>query len=167
MTASPYAIAFYAGLRRSEIDRLEWPDVLDGNRIATRLIVRRSKSEAGTQRRPPIADNLRSVLDDAWRRQGQPREGKVIDRSIMSGKIARRVEKAWDEAGLNRITLHECRHTYASLLMAAGYTIKELMEYIGHADLQMVNRYVKLLPQPGESDAADRLNAYLRRAENG
>jgi hypothetical protein len=28
----------------------------------------------------------------------------------------------------------------------------------------MVNRYVKLLPQPGEDDAADRLNAYLRRA---
>jgi hypothetical protein len=49
--------------------------------------------------------------------------------------------------------------------MAAGYTIKELMEYTGHADLQMVNRYVKLLPQPGEDDSADRLNAYLRRAE--
>src|SRR4051794_15682646 len=42
-----------------------------------------------------------------------------------------------------------------TLLMAAGYTIKELMEYMGHADLQMVNRYVKLLPQPGETDAAD------------
>ena len=46
--------------------------------------------------------------------------------------------------------------------MAAGYTIKELMEYMGHADLQMVNRYVKLLPQPGEDDAAERLNDYLR-----
>jgi hypothetical protein len=28
-----------------------------------------------------------------------------------------------------------------------------------------VNRYVKLLPQPGEDDAADRLNAYLKRAK--
>ena len=36
--------------------------------------------------------------------------------------------------------------------MAAGYTLKELMEFMGHADLQMVNRYVKLLPQPGEED---------------
>ena len=106
------------------------------------------------------------MLADAWERQGQPHEGKVVDRSVMSGKIGRRAEKAWDAAGLNRITLHECRHTYASLLMAAGYTIKELMEYMGHADLQMVNRYVKLLPQPGEDDAADRLDAYLRRAEH-
>ncbi len=51
----PYAIAFYAGLRRSEIYRLEWPDVLEDDHIASRLLVRRSKSEAGTQpaRRSP------------------------------------------------------------------------------------------------------------------
>ena len=83
----------------------------------------------------------------------------------MSGKLAMRAADAWWEAGLDAITLHECRHTYASLLMAAGYTLKELMEFMGHADLQMVNRYVKLLPQPGEDDAAERLNAYLARSK--
>lgn len=65
-----------------------------------------------------------------------------------SGRLASRVSKAWTEAGLTRMTLDECRHTYASLLMAAGYTVKELLEYMGHADLQMVTRYVKLLPPP-------------------
>ena len=39
----PYAIAIYAGLRRSELYRLEWPDVLDGDRIATRIHVMKSK----------------------------------------------------------------------------------------------------------------------------
>jgi integrase len=82
----------------------------------------------------------------------------------MSGKLATRATTACADAGLDRITLHECRHTYASLLMAAGHTIKELMEFMGHADLQMVNRHVKLLPQPGEHGAADRLDDYLRRA---
>src|SRR4051812_3964747 len=162
----PYAIAFYAGLRRSEIYRLEWDDVVEGDQIARRLLVRRSKSEAGSQRRPPIAANLRTVLTSAWESQGRPTTGKVVHRSVMSGKIAARVTTAWDTAGLTRITLHECRHTYASLLMAAGYTIKELMEFMGHADLQMVNRYVKLLPQPGEDDAAQRLDDYLRRSES-
>ncbi len=48
----PYALAFYAGLRRAEIHRLEMPDVqLDGYR----LLVRKSNSEPGTGRRPPIA----------------------------------------------------------------------------------------------------------------
>jgi hypothetical protein len=37
------------------------------------------------------------------------------------------------------------------------------MEYMGHANLAMVQRYVKLLPQPEECDPAERLNAYLSR----
>jgi integrase len=163
--AVPYAIAFYAGLRRAEIDRLDWTDVLDEQgAIGSRLLVGRAKSAAGTERRPPIAAPLRIVLSETWMRHGRPTRGGVVEVSVMSGKLASRALKAWTEAGLNRITLHECRHTYASLLMAAGYTVKELMEYMAHADLQMVTRYVKLLPQPGEDDAADRLNDYLSRA---
>ena len=46
--------------------------------------------------------------------------------------------------------------------MAAGYTLRELMEYMGHSSLQATERYVKLLPQPaGPDGAADRLNTYL------
>ena len=82
----------------------------------------------------------------------------------MSGKLAARADTAWSASGLRRITLHECRHTYASFLTAAGYTLKEIMEFMGHADLQMVQRYVKLLPQPEDTNPAERLNAYLRRA---
>jgi integrase len=154
----PYAIACCAGLRRSEIHRLEWPEVLEDGKIDSHLLVLRSKSEAGTQRRPPIAEPLQQILREAWLRQGRPTSGPVSERSVMSGKLASAATTAWDKAGLNRITLHECRHTYASMLMAAHYTLKELMEYMGHRDLQMVNRYVKLLPQPRDDDAADRLN---------
>jgi hypothetical protein len=50
--------------------------------------------------------------------------------------------------------------------MTAGYTLKELMEFMGHADLHIVNRYVKLLPQPGEDETAARLNDYLARARD-
>ena len=137
----PYAIACYAGLRRSEIHRLEWPEVLEEGKIASHLLVLRSKSEAGTQRRPPIAEPLQQILREAWLREGRPTEGPVSERSVMSGKLASAATAAWDKAGLNRITLHECRHAYSSMLMAAHYTLKELMEYMGHRDLQMVNRW--------------------------
>lgn len=56
-----------------------------------------------------------------------------------------------------------CRHTYASFLVAAGYTLKEIMEHMGQAGLQMVQRHTKLLPQPDEHDPAERLDAYLRK----
>lgn len=158
--AVPYALAFYAGLRRAEIKRLDWPDVeLDGYR----LVVRKSKSRAGTGRRPPIAEPLRPILLGEFMRQGRRDSGAVSAVSVMSGKIAERARKRWAAAGLEPITLHECRHTYASFLMAAGYTLRELMEYLGHSSLQATERYVKLLPPLDESDPADRLNAFLRR----
>jgi adenylate kinase len=49
--------------------------------------------------------------------------------------------------------------------MAAGSTIKELMESMGHADLQMVNRYVKLLPQSAKTtqEIASPRISYARR----
>jgi integrase len=126
----PYALAFFAGLRRSEIARLEWGDVeLDGYRLR----VRKSKSEAGTNRRPPIAEPLRTVLLEEDLRQGRPGVGRVCRVSVTSGTLPDRAYGAWAAAGLVRITLHECRHTYASFLMAAGYTLKEIMEYMGHA----------------------------------
>jgi integrase len=112
-----------------------------------RLLVRKAKSAAGTNRRPPIAEPLREILRATALRNPSDAEDSVTPVSVMSGKLAERATAAWTAAGLRQITLHECRHTYASFLMAAGYTLKELMEYTGHSDLQMVQRYTKLLPQ--------------------
>jgi integrase len=171
----PYALAFYAGLRRSEMNRLQWADV-DLERLW--LVVRKSKSAAGTGRRLPIAAPLKPILLRAYMLQRRPERGRVLGGvSVTSGRLAPRAEKAWTKAqedarergadlAVEAIGLHECRHTYASFLMAAGYTLRELMEYMGHSSLQATERYVKLLPQPadGPDGAADRLNAYLARA---
>jgi integrase len=165
----PFALAFYAGLRRSEMDRLQWED-MDLERLW--LVVRKSKSAAGTGRRLPIAAPLKPILMRAFMLQGRPEAGRVLGRvSVTSGRLAPRAAKAWssvaaeqrdEELGLHPIGLHECRHTYASFLMAAGYTLRELMEYMGHSSLQATERYVKLLPPPaGPDGAAERLNAYL------
>jgi hypothetical protein len=48
------------------------------------------------------------------------------------------------------------------MLMAAGSTIKEIVVFMGHADLQTVDRYIKLLPQHGDSNPIDRLDSSLR-----
>jgi integrase len=143
---------------------LRWEDVqLDGYR----LHVRKAKSASGTNRRPPIAAPLRDVLRQAALTFPSETDDPVSPVSVMSGKLAARATASWSRAGLQRITLHECRHTYALFLMAAGYTLKELMEFMGHSDLQMVQRYTKLLPQPEESDPAERLDAYLGGRRHG
>lgn len=181
--AVPYALAFYTGMRRSEIARLDWLDV-DLERMW--VTVRVSKSEAGTLRSMPLAAPLKPILLAARLRQGRPDRGRVTG-SAMSGKLGERAMFAWGwtvlvvgrtgpttrthrrghttwvgtDASLDPIGLHECRHTYASFLVAAGYDLKSVMSYLGHADLQTTSRYVHRLAGRNEDNAADRLNDYL------
>ena len=55
--------------------------------------------------------------------------------------------------GLRRITLHECRHTCASLI-AAGVNTKALSTYMGHASIGITfDRYGHLMPG-NEEEAA-------------
>jgi integrase len=157
--AVPYAIALYAGLRRQEIQRLRWEDLDLGKHWLT---VQKSKSEAGTMRRVPLAQPLEQMLLASAGRHGSATRARVVRVSVMSGKLAARATAAWAEEGLQRITLHECRLTFASMLMAAGYTIKEIMVFMGHADLQTVQRYIKLLPPRDERNPGERLDNYLR-----
>jgi hypothetical protein len=74
----------------------------------------RSKSDAGTHRHPPIADNLRSILATTGT-PGPTTRGKVVDRSVMSGKIALRDEAAWTATGLMESMGHAtCRCSTAT-----------------------------------------------------
>jgi integrase len=56
---------------------------------------------------------------------------------------------------------HEARHTYASFLMASGYNLKQIQEYLGHADLATTARYIKKLPVPRGTTEREKLEAYL------
>jgi integrase len=145
-------------MRRSEIGRSEWPHVFWE---ADEIMVAASKSEAGEGRRIPMVGPLKTILRQEWMRQGQPKIGPIVTRSVHSGKWQARADHVWDPANLNRITLHEARHTYASFLMAAGYNLKQIQEYLGHADLATTARYIKNLPVPRGTTERAKLDAYL------
>jgi integrase len=72
---------------------------------------------------------------------------------------------AWAKASLERITLNECRHTFASLMIAAGVNAKALSTYMGHANISItLDRYGHLMPG-NEAEAAGLLDAYLEWAD--
>ena len=124
-------------------------------------MVVRAKSDAGEGRRVPMVGPLKKILREEWMRVGRPATGPVVTRSVASGKWQARADKAWEAAGLARVTLHEARHTYASFLMAAGYNLKQIQEYLGHSDLVTTGRYIKNLPVPRGTTAREKLEAYL------
>jgi integrase len=62
---------------------------------------------------------------------------------------------------MESVTLHEARHTAASLMIAAGVNVKALSEFLGHASITITfDRYGHLLPG-SLAESASLLDAYL------
>jgi hypothetical protein len=52
---------------------------------------------------------------------------------VSKQSLSQRATRAWRAAGLEPIGLHECRHTIASLMIAAGVNAKARSTFRGHA----------------------------------
>lgn len=64
----------------------------------------------------------------------------------------------------SRSALHECRHTVASMMIAAGVNAKALSTYMGHVSVMIsLDRYGHLM-SGNEEEAAGLLDGYLARA---
>ena len=79
-------------------------------------------------------------------------------------ELQRRADAAWKAAKLERITLHECRHTFASIAIAAGVNIGTVSAALGHASVSITwDRYHHLMP--GTMDqAAGMIQTYIEAA---
>jgi hypothetical protein len=87
--------------------------------------------------------------------------GRTATQPFDAKRVQERADKAWEAAGLERITLHECRHTFAILMIASGVNVSALKVFMGHANINTtIDRYGHLLPG-GEAEAADLLDEYL------
>ena len=118
------------------------------------------KSHAG-RRKVPIAAVLRDYLDEHRLQAGGGEFALRRNVAIRPTATLERADEAWKAAGLDRITLHECRHTFASLMIAAGVNAKALSTYMGHANIGItLDRYGHLMPG-NEEEAAGLLDAYL------
>lgn len=165
-----YATAFFAGLRRGELMGLRWEDVDLVERVVrvrqnwdvkTRQLVA-PKSKAGVRELgiPELLVPYLAALDTT--------DGLVF-RSATGGPfnhraLVDRATAAWDAAGLTPIGLHEARHTYASLMIAAGVNIKTISEWMGHSSVNItLDRYGHLLPGSAKV-ALGLLDAYLAEA---
>jgi integrase len=167
-------LAVYAGLRLGEILALQWSAVdLD---LLTLRVERswdasarqfvKPKSKAGF-RNVPIVDRLALLLADHRVLLNHPSSGLLFGSDRVPGQpthptpFRRRLYAAWEDAGLEPLGLHEARHTFASMMIAAGVNAKALSSYLGHANIGITfDRYGHLMPG-SEAEARDRLNDYL------
>jgi integrase len=168
--AAMWATAMYAGLRLGELRALTWDHVdLRAGVIRVRWAYDNKtherippKSRAGV-RNVPIPSALRTHLT-AHRLASGRQEGLVFGngtRPLSPQAAYDRADRRWKKAGLNKIRFHECRHTFASFMIAAGVNAKALSVYMGHSSVTITfDRYGHLMPG-NEAEAAGLLDAYL------
>ena len=167
-----WASALYAGLRLGELQALGWNAVdLDQNVINVERSWDRvagfiePKSRAG-KRRVPIGPTLRTHLLNHRLQQGTGGNGPVFpnshgNRPFNPSTINRRAREACTKANIAKLGLHECRHSYASYMIAAGVNAKALSTYMGHSSITItLDRYGHLLPG-NEHHAAALLEIWL------
>ncbi|HWH46133.1 MAG TPA: tyrosine-type recombinase/integrase [Thermoleophilaceae bacterium] len=165
-----WATALYAGLRRGELQALRASDVdTQGGllRVERGWDVKEGpiETKGKSKRRVPIPAVLREHLLGQLLRTGRRGEdlfyGRTATLPFYPRHVTEAADAAWTEAKLKRITLHECRHTFASLMIAAGVNAKALSTYMGHASIAItLDRYGHLMPG-NEAEAAGLLDSYL------
>ena len=186
-----WATAFYAGLRRGELQALRCMDIDLGRSL---IHVRRGwdqvegeidpKSRAG-ERTIPMLAILRDYMDGQLLRTGRTGKDRIFGRSaghpFYASTIDGRAKRAWlahnlaaraaaEKDGrppslLTLLTLHECRHTFASILIETGANPKAIQEVMGHSKIQTTfDVYGHLLPGSYE-DVRARMDAYLASGE--
>lgn len=177
-----WATAFYAGLRRGELQALRCKDVDLGTNM---LYVRRGWDQVEGEIEPkspaakraiPILTILRDHLADQLRRTGRTGNDRIFGRSagevFYASTVDGRAKRAWRahnaaerEAAaegqrepelLTLLSMHECRHTFASILIDTGANPKAIQESHGPLedpdDLRRVRAPVagQLRRHPGE-----------------
>ena len=141
------AAALMTGARFGELSRLQLQDFDEANGS---VFIAESKS--GKARHVPLTTGGRTLFERL--------AAALLEQRRNTGALLRRGDEPWRAAtyqrgfkaavaaaGLDEITLHELRHSYASTMVRAGAPLIVVGRALGHADTRMVDQhYAHLAP---------------------
>lgn len=136
-------LAINTGLRRGELFGLDWSHV---NMRAKLLTVTAESAKSRKARHVPLNVEALDVLT-RWSKQGTG-EGLVFP-SVDGGRFGS-IKKSWagllEAAKVDALRFHDLRHDFASKLVMAGVDLYSVKELLGHASIEMTQRYAHLAP---------------------
>jgi len=164
-------ITLYYGLRRSEALGLKWSSVDFESgiikiqyRVVKMLTIEEkkgTKSGRSVVRTFPILEDVREVLLKLKQKEAENRRifGKSYHNSDyiftwQDGRlyrpdyITRGFQRVLKRNGLKVIRFHDLRHSTASILYDKGWELKDIQEWLGHADIETTgNIYTQITNQ--------------------
>ena len=181
-----FEFAANTGMRRGEVLGVRWRDIdLDARRVSVRQAlvsvsykVSISDVKTGTSRRTiDIEEDLVQVLRD-WRKvRTEERDGvepvpddlvfvKADGTSPHPDVFSQLFDRTVAKLDIPDISLHDLRHTHATLLLKSGVPIKVVSERLGHANIAFTMQvYQHVLPGM-QAAAAETFSLLLRTERN-
>lgn len=155
-----YLVYFTAvfGFRRSEVLGLKWDSISSDNSILTikHTVVRfseviekdRTKNNS-SYRSFPLSKDILKIFDELKDKENINRTlfgSEYVDNDYIFKRengepytpdyISKKFSSLLKKYNLPHIRFHDLRHSCASLLIANGFTLKDIQEWLGHADIQ-------------------------------
>ena len=127
--------ALHTGMRKSELFHLQWSDVdFDSN-----VITIQSKTDWKTKNRRYRTVEMTAVLQDVLRANHDVRLPAVDNVFTYDGRplawtVKRSLATLSRRAGIERVSLHVLRHTFASHLAMQGVPLMHIQQLLGHSD---------------------------------
>lgn len=149
----------YYGLRRSEVLGLKWDSVdfeqdmvyIHHTVVKVNTVIYKNKTKNESSRRSfPLIPELKDMLL-------RERDIQLINRKEFGNAyfqsdyifvwadghpfapdyVSRKFSKLTIEYGFPKLNFHGIRHSCASILLSKGFTLKDVQEWLGHADIKM------------------------------
>ena len=147
------------GLRRSEVLGLKWDSIDFERKLLTikhtvvnssiKVIEKDTTKNKSSYRSYPLDDSIVNILVKLKAKESENRVlfGKEYSENDYIFKldngvpynpdyITKKFSKILKKYNLPHIRFHDLRHSCASLMIANNFTIKDIQEWLGHADIQ-------------------------------
>lgn len=161
----------YTGVRRGEALALTWEDINISNKLVSvnkAIAFQGNSSHIKTPktfasiRTIPIPDMLIDVFKGSVTNDiSSPIFYTRRDRTITQENYKRVWKQFQNETGI-KITAHQLRHTYITMLYNAGIDAKQAQQLSGHADIKTLLSIYTHLQEKNKIDALNKLNLYLK-----
>jgi site-specific recombinase XerD len=150
------SLIYACGLRLGEACRIKVTDV---DRVRGLLHIRAGKG--AKDRYVPLPEPILPLLEECWRthrnpvwlfplvgRGGRGRLGQVTDRHVPLSTVQQAFRKAYLESGITKqVSVHSLRHAYATHLLEAGVSLRQIQEWLGHSSSTTTAIYAHLTAQ--------------------
>ncbi len=160
--------ALHTGMRKSELFNLKWSDI-DLDRMS---IVIQAKEDWHTKNyrsrivsmTPILYDILKENRDQHLRDNIQCEYVFTYNGQRLRSNIKRSLRRVMNDAGLQGVTLYALRHTFASQLVMAGVSLRDVQELMGHRSYETTLQYAHLSPDHVKQQVMKL--RYAQRSEN-